>query len=75
MIPCNVRTRGKGCYVYAAGGGINCFEGFENSLAEPIKVKIYLHFDKEKAPLGIYLTEIIPSVYEKVTMMLRRHYL
>lgn len=45
-------------------------KALENSLAEPIKVKIYLHFDKEKHLLGIYLTEIIPSVYENMGIMM-----
>ena len=45
-------------------------KALENSLAEPIKVKIHLHFDREKHLLGIYLTEIILSVYENMGIMM-----
>lgn len=45
-------------------------KALENNLAEPIKVKMHLHFDREKHLLGIYLTEIIPSVYENMGIMM-----
>ena len=45
-------------------------KALENNLAEPIKVKIHLHFDREKHLLGIFLTEIIPSVYENMGIMM-----